>query len=59
MKRTATLIALVAATPALAHHEAHTTMFSSWAAVAALSLIAATVFAAPHVRDMITRVTAR
>ncbi|MEO0380410.1 MAG: hypothetical protein AAF252_09065 [Pseudomonadota bacterium] len=59
MKRTATLVAFVMATPALAHHETHVTAFSPAAAAVAVGLIAVAVLAAPHVRAVFTRVTAR
>ena len=65
MKPMLTLIAAVAASPALAHpslapHTHHeTTAFSPAAAVVALGLVAAVVIAAPHLRNAMARVTAR
>ena len=65
MKLTSTLIALLAASPALAHpslaphqhHEAST--FSPMAAGIALGVVAVAVVAAPYVRAALSRVTAR
>ena len=65
MKLTYTLLALVAATPALAHpsmlpHDHDTTVaFSPLAAAAALAMVAVAVLAAPWLRAALTRVTAR
>lgn len=65
MKLTSTLIALLAATPVFAHpsmmpHDHGTaTGFSPLAAGVALGLVAAAVLAAPYLRALLSRVTAR
>ena len=65
MKLTYTLLALVTATPALAHpsllpHDHETTAaFSPLAAAVALAVVAVAVIAAPWLRAALTRVTAR